>query len=155
DGVGRGMWERVDGSAPPVAGRSLANPMGAILSAALMLDYLGWRQEAAAIEAAVHDAIVNGQGTQDIGGELGTAETGDCIASHVQENARARAQSARQEPVTTPDLPSVTQDPPAAPAPTISPDQPGSEGSGHAEMPRVHGADSSHEATRDTKIDEG
>ena len=45
------MFEPVHGSAPPLAGKNVANPMGAILSAALMLDYLGLEQEAAAIEA--------------------------------------------------------------------------------------------------------
>src|SRR5207245_8545735 len=46
------MFEPVHGSAPPLAGKNVANPMGAILSAALMLEYLGLKQEAAAIEAA-------------------------------------------------------------------------------------------------------
>jgi 3-isopropylmalate dehydrogenase len=77
------MFEPVHGSAPPLAGKNVANPMGAILSAALMLDYLGWHQEAAAIDAAVHDAVVNGQGTQEIGGSLGTRETGAYIASRI------------------------------------------------------------------------
>jgi 3-isopropylmalate dehydrogenase len=78
------MFEPVHGSAPPLAGRNVANPMGAILSAALMLDYLGLRQEAAAIEAAVHDAVASGNGTREIGGALGTRETGDFIASRIQ-----------------------------------------------------------------------
>src|SRR5437868_5528730 len=60
------MFEPVHGSAPPLAGKNLANPIGAILSAALMLDYLGWRSEAAAIEAAVRQAVVGGNGTRDI-----------------------------------------------------------------------------------------
>jgi 3-isopropylmalate dehydrogenase len=79
------MFEPVHGSAPPLAGRNVANPMGAILSAALMLDYLGLKQEAAAIEAAVHDAVTTGNGTKEIGGELGTRETGDYIASRVHK----------------------------------------------------------------------
>jgi 3-isopropylmalate dehydrogenase len=78
------MFEPVHGSAPPLAGRNVANPMGAILSAALMLDYLGLRQEAAAVEAAVKDAIVAGQGTKEIGGALGTRETGDYITAAVR-----------------------------------------------------------------------
>ena len=78
------MFEPVHGSAPPLAGRNIANPMGAILSAALMLEYLGLTQEAAAIEAAVKDAVVGGQGTKDIGGSLGTRETGDHIATLIQ-----------------------------------------------------------------------
>jgi len=77
------MFEPVHGSAPPLAGKNVANPMGAILSAALMLDYVGWKREAAAIEGAVHTAVASGNGTKEIGGALGTAETGDYIASAV------------------------------------------------------------------------
>ena len=78
------MFEPVHGSAPPLAGKNVANPMGAILSAALMLDYAGWKHEAAAIEAAVQHAVVNGQGTKEIGGSLGTKETGDYVAAAVR-----------------------------------------------------------------------
>ena len=74
------MFEPVHGSAPPLAGRNVANPVGAILSAALMLDYLGLKHEAAAIEAAAKDAVVSGNATTDIGGKLGTRETGDYIS---------------------------------------------------------------------------
>jgi 3-isopropylmalate dehydrogenase len=73
------MFEPVHGSAPPLAGRNVANPVGAILSAALMLEALGLRREAAAIESAVKDAVVAREGTPDIGGRLGTRETGDYI----------------------------------------------------------------------------
>jgi 3-isopropylmalate dehydrogenase len=62
--------------------------MGAILSAALMLDHLGLEREAAAIEAAVRDAVVTGNGTKEIGGTLGTTETGDYIASLVRKQHR-------------------------------------------------------------------
>ena len=74
------MFEPVHGSAPPLAGRNVANPVGAILSAALMLDYLGLKHEAAAIEAAAKDAVVSGNATTDIGGKLGTRETGAYIS---------------------------------------------------------------------------
>jgi 3-isopropylmalate dehydrogenase len=80
------MFEPVHGSAPPLAGKNVANPMGAILSASLMLDHLGLKQEAAAMEAAVRDAVAAGQGTTEIGGSLGTSETGDYIATRVQNN---------------------------------------------------------------------
>src|SRR6185436_6713297 len=52
------MFEPVHGSAPPLAGKNAANPVGAILSAGLMLDYLGCRDEAAAIEQSVRIAVV-------------------------------------------------------------------------------------------------
>ena len=77
------MFEPVHGSAPPLAGKNIANPMGAILSAALMLDYLGLAPEAQAVEAAVQQAVASGHGTREIGGSLGTRETGDYIAARV------------------------------------------------------------------------
>jgi 3-isopropylmalate dehydrogenase len=73
------MFEPVHGSAPKMAGRNSANPIGAILSAALMLETSGFEREAAAVEAAVLAAVEAGQGTADIGGTLGTKETGDFI----------------------------------------------------------------------------
>jgi 3-isopropylmalate dehydrogenase len=77
------MFEPVHGSAPPLAGRNVANPMGAILSAGLMLETLGLKDEAAVIEAAVKQAVVDGQGTKEIGGTLGTRETGEYIAAQI------------------------------------------------------------------------
>jgi 3-isopropylmalate dehydrogenase len=78
------MFEPVHGSAPPLAGKNVANPMGAMLSAALMLEYLGLVDEARAIEAAVRSAVVARQGTGDIGGTLGTRETGDHVVRTIQ-----------------------------------------------------------------------
>jgi 3-isopropylmalate dehydrogenase len=74
------MFEPVHGSAPKYAGRNIANPIGAILSAALMLEYLGLEKEAAAIESAVQSAVTSGHVTPDVGGSLGTRETGDHVA---------------------------------------------------------------------------
>lgn len=74
------MFEPVHGSAPPLAGKNVANPMGATLSAALMLEYLGFGDDAHAIESAVRQAVIARKGTADIGGTLGTRETGDYIA---------------------------------------------------------------------------
>jgi len=73
------MFEPVHGSAPPLAGKNVANPIGAILSAALMLEYLGRREDAERIERAVEAAVHAGEVTQDIGGTLGTREAGDAI----------------------------------------------------------------------------
>jgi 3-isopropylmalate dehydrogenase len=70
----------VHGSAPPLAGKNVANPMGAILSAALMLETLGWAAEANAIESAVERAVADGQTTSDVGGSLGTTQVGDAVA---------------------------------------------------------------------------
>jgi 3-isopropylmalate dehydrogenase len=74
------MFEPVHGSAPKYAGKNVANPIGAILSAALMLEYLGLQEDAAAIERAVAQAVQTGHGPAEIGGTLGTRETGDYIA---------------------------------------------------------------------------
>jgi 3-isopropylmalate dehydrogenase len=78
------MFEPVHGSAPKYAGRNVANPIGAILSAALMLDHVGLRAEAAAIEAAVKEAVLAGEGPAEIGGSLGTRETGSAIVSRIR-----------------------------------------------------------------------
>jgi 3-isopropylmalate dehydrogenase len=79
------MFEPVHGSAPPLAGKNVANPVGAILSAAMMLDYAGLKQEAASIERAVEQAVRSRNVTTDIGGNLGTRETGDFIANAIVE----------------------------------------------------------------------
>ena len=77
------MFEPVHGSAPKYAGKNVANPMGAILSAALMLEHLGLNAEAAAIETAVRQAVVTRNGPAEIGGTLGTRETGDYIVGRL------------------------------------------------------------------------
>jgi 3-isopropylmalate dehydrogenase len=77
------MFEPVHGSAPPMAGKNIANPMGAILTAAMMLNHLGLSAEATKFEKALLEAIRQKKTTQDIGGRLGTREVGDWIASHL------------------------------------------------------------------------
>jgi 3-isopropylmalate dehydrogenase len=79
------LFEPVHGSAPPLAGRNVANPMGAILSAALMLEVNGHADDAARIERAVEAAVAEGQTTSDIGGSLGTKEVGEWIAREVRK----------------------------------------------------------------------
>ncbi len=74
------LFEPVHGSAPALAGRNAANPIGAIASAALMLETLGLHDEAAAIDAAVRAAVRDNQVTADVGGSLGTREAGAAIA---------------------------------------------------------------------------
>ncbi len=70
-----GLYEPIHGSAPDIAGKGLANPLGAILSAALLLRYsLGLEDEARAIEAAVDAVIENGVLTRDLGGSANTKE---------------------------------------------------------------------------------
>ena len=77
------MFEPVHGSAPKFAGKNIANPIGAIGSMALLLETLGAKDEAAAIDAAVLKAVRENQITSDVGGRLGTREAGDFIASAV------------------------------------------------------------------------
>jgi 3-isopropylmalate dehydrogenase len=78
------MYEPVHGSAPPLAGKDVANPMAAILSLAMMLEGIGAGDAAAGVERAVRSAIAAGVGTTDIGGTLGTRAVGDWIAERVR-----------------------------------------------------------------------
>ena len=77
------MFEPVHGSAPPIAGKNLANPLGAILTAAMMLTHLGMNAEARKIEAAVLEAVRQKKTTADIGGALGTREVGEWVAERI------------------------------------------------------------------------
>src|ERR1700676_109475 len=77
------MFEPVHGSAPPIAGKNISNPFGAILSAAMMLAHLGMARDAKKIEAAVLDALPQKKTTADIGGTLGTREAGEWVAQSV------------------------------------------------------------------------
>jgi 3-isopropylmalate dehydrogenase len=72
---GPGLYEPIHGSAPDIAGKGIANPVGTILSAAMLLRHsLELPAEAAAIEAAVHRAVAEGARTRDLGGTLSTGE---------------------------------------------------------------------------------
>jgi len=72
---GPGLYEPIHGSAPDIAGKGIANPVGTILSAAMLLRHsLGLPAEAAAIEGAVHRAVADGARSRDLGGTLSTRE---------------------------------------------------------------------------------
>jgi 3-isopropylmalate dehydrogenase len=77
------MFEPVHGSAPPLAGKNVANPMGAILTGAMMLDHLGLKGEAERIENAVLEAVKQKKTTSDVGGSLGTKESAEWVAKQV------------------------------------------------------------------------
>lgn len=81
--TGAGLFEPVHGSAPKIAGQGIVNPIGAILTGAMMLEHLGLGAEAQAVEAAVGAAIREGECTRDLGGSLSTSEAGDAIAHRV------------------------------------------------------------------------
>ena len=77
------MFEPVHGSAPDIAGRNIANPIGAIWSAALMLDHFGSPQAARAVENAIEVVCEKGPHTPDFGGKASTQEMGRAIAAAV------------------------------------------------------------------------
>lgn len=79
-GDGPGVYEPIHGSAPDIAGKGIANPIGAILSAAMLLRHsLHLEEEAAAIESAVEQAITGGSRTVDIGGILTCRQMADAV----------------------------------------------------------------------------
>jgi 3-isopropylmalate dehydrogenase len=78
------VFEPVHGSAPPLAGKNEANPAGAILSAALMLEYLGHAEAAGAVERAVRECIAAGETTRDLGGQLSTEQAGERIRERIK-----------------------------------------------------------------------
>jgi 3-isopropylmalate dehydrogenase len=81
--TGQGLYEPVHGSAPTLAGRGIVNPVGTILSAAMMLAQLGFAAEAGAVEEAVASSIRAGDCTADLGGTLSTSQAGDAIARNL------------------------------------------------------------------------
>jgi 3-isopropylmalate dehydrogenase len=77
---GPGLYEPIHGSAPDIAGKGIANPLGAILSAAMLLRHsLGLEAEAAAVEAAVDGVIAAGCRTADLGGGMNTKAMTDAV----------------------------------------------------------------------------
>jgi 3-isopropylmalate dehydrogenase len=80
-----GLFEPVHGSAPDLAGTNRANPLAALMTAALMLRQLGHTAAAAAIELSVRRAIRGGHTTPDLGGTLETGAVGDWICRDVRE----------------------------------------------------------------------
>jgi tartrate dehydrogenase/decarboxylase/D-malate dehydrogenase len=77
------MFEPVHGSAPDIAGQGIANPVAAILSAAMMLEWLGQRAAGDRIQAAVEQALAAGAKTPDLGGTLSTRQMGQRIAERL------------------------------------------------------------------------
>ena len=78
------LFEPVHGSAPPLAGRQEANPAGSILTATMMLEYLGHAGAARAVEGAVRESIAEGRTTRDLGGSLSTAEAGADVRERIR-----------------------------------------------------------------------
>jgi tartrate dehydrogenase/decarboxylase/D-malate dehydrogenase len=78
-----GVFEPVHGSAPDIAGQGIANPLGAIWSASLMLEELGEADAAARLLRAVEDVCREGPRTRDLGGDATTTEVGDAVAARL------------------------------------------------------------------------
>jgi 3-isopropylmalate dehydrogenase len=79
-----GLYEPIHGSAPDIAGKGIANPVGTILSAAMLLRHsLGLEAEASAVERAVEGAIDAGARTRDLGGALSTREMADAVRARI------------------------------------------------------------------------
>ena len=83
--TGRGLFEPVHGSAPNIAGQGIVNPLGAILTAGMMVEHLGDRDAAKRIESAVVGAIRAGECTRDLGGPLSTTEAGDAVVRRLSD----------------------------------------------------------------------
>jgi 3-isopropylmalate dehydrogenase len=77
------LFEPVHGSAPPLAGKGIANPVGAILTSAMMLEYLGFQTLSKEIEAAVRAAISANETTRDLGGQLSTEQAGAAVIARL------------------------------------------------------------------------
>lgn len=78
------LFEPVHGSAPTIAGQGIANPVGAILTSAMMLEYLGHKEASQIIEKAVGEAIAHDETTRDLGGKLSTEQAGAAICQRLK-----------------------------------------------------------------------
>jgi 3-isopropylmalate dehydrogenase len=92
-GIGsRGLYEPIHGSAPDIAGKSIANPIGCILSAALMLRYsFGLESEAIAIEQAVAEVIATAELTRDLSGTASTEQMTQAVMAAVHQHQNTQA----------------------------------------------------------------
>ncbi|MBF56573.1 tartrate dehydrogenase [Halomonas sp. FeN2] len=80
------LFEPVHGSAPDIAGKGIANPIGQIWSGAMMLEHLGYKEAGDAIVTAIEEVLSEGDATvltRDVGGEGTTASLGKAIADHI------------------------------------------------------------------------
>ena len=77
------LFEPVHGSAPDIAGKGIANPTGAILSAAMMLEWLGEKTAAARVRTAVERALAGRNLTPDVGGSMTTAQITAAVAKAI------------------------------------------------------------------------
>ncbi|HUY34178.1 MAG TPA: isocitrate/isopropylmalate family dehydrogenase [Pirellulales bacterium] len=83
EGTAPSMFEPVHGSAPDIAGKGIANPIAAVLSAAMMLDWLGQAWAAGAVRGAVERVLAAGEATPDLGGRLSTSQLGQRLVEAI------------------------------------------------------------------------
>jgi 3-isopropylmalate dehydrogenase len=77
------LFEPVHGSAPNIAGKGVANPLGSALTVEMLLEFLGWKTEALAVHSAVREALLKNYLTPDLGGTKKTVEVGDWLSEYV------------------------------------------------------------------------
>ncbi|AFZ71355.1 isocitrate/isopropylmalate dehydrogenase family protein [Natronobacterium gregoryi] len=82
-GPDRALFEPVHGTAPDIAGKSVANPAATILSAAMLVEYLGYDEEGAAIREAVETTLEEGPRTSDLGGDASTGGVTEAIVDRL------------------------------------------------------------------------
>jgi tartrate dehydrogenase/decarboxylase/D-malate dehydrogenase len=86
-GTGVGVFEPIHGSAPDIAGRGVANPLGAINSAAMLLDHIGRAEAADLVRTAVDATLTAGVVPADLGGTCSTSEMGDAVLERIAARA--------------------------------------------------------------------
>jgi 3-isopropylmalate dehydrogenase len=81
------LFEPVHGSAPNIAGKGIANPFGAVLASGMMLEFLGWNEEAGLLKQSVKSALHENITTPDLGGSKETLEVGDWLVNFASRNS--------------------------------------------------------------------
>ena len=87
-GPDRGLFEPVHGTAPDIADEGVANPTAAILSAAMLVEFLGYDDESESIQEAVEAVLESGPRTPDLGGDAGTTDVADAIVDRLRVDDR-------------------------------------------------------------------
>ena len=80
------LFEPVHGSAPNIAGKGIANPFGSVLTAGLLMEFLGWNEEAHALKQSVKSALNDQITTPDLGGNKTTSEVSDYLLNHLSKH---------------------------------------------------------------------
>jgi 3-isopropylmalate dehydrogenase len=81
------LFEPVHGSAPNIAGKGIANPLGAVLTSGLLMEFLGWNEEAHALKQSVKSALADHLTTPDLGGSHTTAQVSDYLLNHLAKHS--------------------------------------------------------------------